>query len=57
MICNCSHLLFSQSIKKDWRDTWHSPRGTKMRMSLGGKFKESEHLENVGVNGIILNES
>ena len=22
-----------------------------------GKFKEREHLENVGVNGIILNES
>jgi len=54
MICNCRHLLFSRSNPK--RLAEHVARTTKNKnayTSLAGKFKEREHLENVGVNGII----
>jgi len=58
MICNCRHLLLSRSNQE--RFAGHVAYTTKNKnacASLAGKFKEREHLENVGVNGIILNES
>jgi hypothetical protein len=58
MICNCRHLLFSRSNQE--RLAGHVACTTKNKnayTSSAGKFKEREHLENVEVNGTILNES
>jgi len=58
IICNCRHLLFSRLNHE--RLAGHVACTTKNKnayTSLAGTFKEREHLENVGVNGIILNES